>query len=295
MKKILVSGLINTETTVKIKEFPIEYFPIDYPFFGVNTRVSGVAYNIAKALSILGDEVIFTTMTGNDFGSQYIDTTLKEAGVSTEHIKKVLKATPSSAVLYEDNGRRQIYCDLKDIQESSYEFTKDLYESCDIVVACNINFNRELLKVAKDAGKLIATDVHVLSDINDEYNQDFMKAANILFLSDEGIKGDYKEFITSIENKFANDIIVLGMGSKGALMYVKEDDKFYELPAYKTEKVVNTVGAGDSLFSAFIHYYAKGLEPVECLKRAQAFASYKIGFDGASEGFATESIIEKML
>ena len=122
-----------------------------------------------------------------------------------------------------------------------------------------------------------------------------MKAANILFLSDEGIKGDYKEFITSIENKFANDIIVLGMGSKGALMYVKEDDKFYELPAYKTEKVVNTVGAGDSLFSAFIHYYAKGLEPVECLKRAQAFASYKIGFDGASEGFATESIIEKML
>ena len=295
MKKILVSGLINTETTVKIKEFPIEYFPIDYPFFGVNTRVSGVAYNIAKALSTLGDEVIFTTMTGNDFGSQYIDTTLKEAGVSTEHIKKVLKATPSSAVLYEDNGRRQIYCDLKDIQESSYEFTKDLYESCDIVVACNINFNRELLKAAKDADKLIATDVHVLSDINDEYNQDFMKAANILFLSDEGIKGDYKEFITSIENKFANDIIILGMGSKGALMYVKEDDKFYELPAYKTEKVVNTVGAGDSLFSAFIHYYAKGLEPIECLKRAQAFASYKIGFDGASEGFATESIIEKML
>ena len=33
MKKILVSGLINTETTIKIKQFPIEYFPIDYPFF----------------------------------------------------------------------------------------------------------------------------------------------------------------------------------------------------------------------------------------------------------------------
>ncbi len=34
MSKILVSGLVNTETTVKIKEFPIPYFPIDYPFFG---------------------------------------------------------------------------------------------------------------------------------------------------------------------------------------------------------------------------------------------------------------------
>lgn len=34
MKKILVSGLINTETTIKIKQFPIKYFPIDYPFLG---------------------------------------------------------------------------------------------------------------------------------------------------------------------------------------------------------------------------------------------------------------------
>ena len=294
MKKILVSGLINTETTVKIKQFPIEYYPIDYPFFGVNTRVSGVAYNIAKALSTLGDDVVFTTMTGNDFGSHYIDFALKEAKVSTENIKKILKATPSSAVLYDETGRRQIHCDLKDSQESSYGFTKALYEDCDIIVACNINFNRELLKVAKDSGKLIATDVHVLTDINDEYNQDFMNNANILFLSDEGINGEYQNFIMSIEDKFGNDIIVLGMGSKGALMYVKEDDKFYELPAYKTDKIVNTVGAGDSLFSAFIHFYAKGLKPVECLKRAQAFAAYKIGFDGASEGFATEEIIENM-
>ena len=294
MKKILVSGLINTETTVKIKQFPIEYYPIDYPFFGVNTRVSGVAYNIAKALSTLGDDVVFTTMTGNDFGSHYVDFALKEAKVSTENIKKILKATPSSAVLYDETGRRQIHCDLKDIQESSYGFTKELYEDCDIIVACNINFNRELLKVAKESGKLIATDVHVLTDINDEYNQDFMNNANILFLSDEGINGEYQDFIMSIEDKFGNDIIVLGMGSKGALMYVKEDDKFYELPAYKTDKIVNTVGAGDSLFSAFIHFYAKGLKPVECLKRAQAFAAYKIGFDGASEGFATEEIIENM-
>lgn len=295
MKKILVSGLINTETTVKVKQFPIEYFPIDYPFFGVNTRVSGVAYNIVKALTTLGDEVVFTTMTGDDFSSEYIEHNIKEVGVSTAHIRKVLKATPSSVVLYDETGRRQIYCDLKDIQDTSYEFSKDLYDDCDIVVACNINFNRGLLKAAKEAGKIIATDVHVLSDIDDEYNQDFMKNANILFLSDECIEGDYKDFLLSLEEKFQNDIIVLGMGSKGALMYVKSENKFYEEPAYKAPKIVNTVGAGDSLFSSFIHYYAKGLEPLECLKRAQAFAAYKIGFDGASEGFANEEIVEQMM
>ena len=54
MAKILVSGLINTETTVRVRQFPVAYYPIDYPFFGVNTAVSGVAYNIALALKTLG-------------------------------------------------------------------------------------------------------------------------------------------------------------------------------------------------------------------------------------------------
>ena len=32
--KLLVSGLLNTETTAAVRGFPIPYYPIDYPFFG---------------------------------------------------------------------------------------------------------------------------------------------------------------------------------------------------------------------------------------------------------------------
>lgn len=294
-KKILVSGLINTETTVKVKKFPIKYFPIDYPFFGVNTRVSGVAYNIVKALNTLGDDVKFVTMTGKDFAADYVGSVIREIGVSTENVKAVLKATPNSVVLYDEEGKRQIYCDLKDVQETAYEFEQELYADCHVVVACNTNFNRELLKKAKAHGKIIATDVHVLGDINDQYNKDFMEYANILFLSDENIKGDYREFLKELENTYGNDIIVLGMGNKGALMYVKEEEKFYQLPAITVGNVVNTVGAGDALFSSFIHFYAKGFSPLEALKYAEVFASYKIGFDGASEGFAEEEKIEELV
>ena len=295
MKKILVSGLINTETTVKIKSFPIEYFPIDYPFFGVNTRVSGVAYNLVKALKSLGDDVSLVTMTGDDFSADYIKAEVVNAGVDTKYINSILKATPNSVVLYDGNGKRQIYCDLKDVQDVKYDFKEELYMDSDVVIACNTNFNRELLKKAKAAGKIIATDVHVLGDIDDEYNQDFMKNANILFLSDENIKTDYKKFLMSIEEKFVNNIIVLGMGNKGALMYVKEEKEFYELPAVNIKEVVNTVGAGDALFSSFIHFYAKGLKPIDCLKRAEVFAAYKIGYDGASVGFTDEQTVEKIV
>ena len=96
MKKILVSGLINTETTVRVKEFPIEYFPIDFPFFGVNTRVSGVAYNLAKAFRSLGDDVRLVTMTGQDFSADYIKAEVEKIGVDTGYIKGILEATSNS-------------------------------------------------------------------------------------------------------------------------------------------------------------------------------------------------------
>ncbi len=291
MSNVFVSGLVNIETTVKVRNFPIEYYPVDYAFFGVNSAVSGVGYNIAKALTTLGDKVSLATMIGKDFEGEKILSELSKTGIDTKVVTEKLKATPTSVILYDDRGKRQIYCDLKDIQDTCYSFTQEFMDS-DIVVACNINFNRDLLKKAKEQGKIIATDVHVLSDIYDEYNRDFLEKADIVFLSDEGINGDYKDFLKSIYNTYHNKIIVLGMGSKGAMMLT--DNTIYELSAVKVENVVNTTGAGDSLFSGFIHHYAKGCEPLESLRKAEIFASEKIKSNGGAEGFVSESIVDKL-
>jgi len=66
MNNILVSGHITIETTVKIDHFPIEYSPIEYKFNGVNSTVSGVGYNITKALKILGGNPTLFSLIGND-------------------------------------------------------------------------------------------------------------------------------------------------------------------------------------------------------------------------------------
>lgn len=295
MKKILISGLVNTETTVRVRQFPVNYYPIDYPFFGINTTASGVAYNIAQALSTLGDDIRLLSLTGNDFPAAYIKEELRAAGIGTEYICTALKQTPSSVVLYDETGKRQIYCDLKDIQEASYGFTEEQLADTDIVVACNINFNRDLLHLAKRMGKTVATDVHVLGNIYDDYNREFMEHADILFLSDEAVGEDPYRFLMELEDAYHTPVIVLGRGGKGALMYLRNEDRFHEMPAVHVGEMVNTVGAGDALFSGFLHYYVKGLHPVECLKRAQVFASAKIRVSGASMGFVTEEEIEEML
>ena len=293
--KILVSGLLNTETTAAVRGFPIAYYPIDYPFFGVSTAVSGVAFNIAKALRTLGDEVCLTSMTGRDFPAAFIRDTVAELGIDPGNIREKLAQTPNSVVLYDPEGKRQIYCDLKDIQETTYDFSMELLADVDLVAACNINFNRPLLALAKAAGKCIATDVHVLSNVYDDYNREFMELADILFLSDEQVGEDYRGFLLHLAATYPSKVIVLGRGSRGAAMYLREGDRIVEMPAVTVGPVVNTVGAGDALFSAFLHYFTKGFSPEDALCRAQVFAACKITVSGASQGFVTEETIENHL
>ena len=292
---ILVSGLLNTETTTAVRGFPIEYYPIDYAFFGVNTAVSGVAFNLAKALTTLGDTVRLTSMTGRDFAAAYIRDALRELGIAEEYVQPKLGQTPSSVVLYDPEGKRQIYCDLKDIQETAYDFHGSMLEGIDLVVACNINFNRPLLSLARQSGKIIATDVHVLSDIHDEYNREFMEQADILFLSDEAVGDGYRGFLLQLAQAYPCRIIVMGRGPKGAAMYLRETGQIMEMPACSVGTVVNTVGAGDALFSSFLHFYAKGMAPIDALGRAQIFAAHKITANGAAQGFVTEQTVEACL
>ncbi len=294
MKNIFVSGLVNTETTVRIDRFPIEYCPIDYPFFGVNTAVSGVGFNIAKALKTLGSEVRLASMTGKDFAGEYIKSVLEESGISTVYLKPALKETPSSVILYDDEGKRRIYCDLKDIQETEYGFSENVCAEADVVIACNANFSRPLLSIAKQKGKIIATDVHVLTNIEDVYNGDFIRQADILFLSDEGIGENFREFLLKLAQSCQARVIVIGRGHRGAAVYLRDDNKTYSLAAAHVGNVINTAGAGDALFSAFVHFFAGGSSPVEALIRAEIFAAAKIRSKGASKGFVTENELETL-
>jgi ribokinase len=297
MTKILVSGLINIETTVKVEGFPIEYAPVHYPFFGVNSTVSGVGYNVAKALRTLGDEVCFLSIIGTDLAASMVVKTLQMIDISDEFIVQGMTHTAQSAIFYDPSGRRQINVDLKDIQEQNYPL--DLFDQalqdCSLATLCNINFSRPFLSRTRQAGKLIATDVHAISDLSDPYNADFMRAADILFMSDEWLPCAPEDWAQQVQNRYGNPIIVVGLGAEGALLAVKDDHFMERIPAVQTRKVVNTIGAGDALFSCFTHFYAQTSDPYQAIRKAIVFASWKIGETGAAEGFLDQKALKALL
>jgi ribokinase len=294
MNTILVSGLINIETTLKVEAFPVHYEPVRYPFFGVNSTVSGVGYNLAKAFTTLGDEVRFLSLVGQDLFGALVHQALQRASVADRFVLDQLPATPQSVILYDPSGTRMIHTDLKDIQETAYPQT--LYEQairgCALAALCNINFSRPFLAQARAAGALVATDVHAIADLDDAYNRDFMAGADVLFMSDARLPMPPADWAREVQARFNTPIVVIGLGADGALLAVREDQFVGRIPAVPTRPVVSTIGAGDALFSAFLHYYCRHRNPYAALDKAVIFASYKIGVAGAADGFLDEAGVD---
>lgn len=296
MAKILISGLINIETTLRVESFPIIYTPVRYPFFGLNSTVSGVGYNIAKALTRLGDEVRLLSIIGRDPVAMLVKDAMQRDGISGKNVLDIVEETAQSIILFDGEGKRQINVDLKDVQDTPFpqaRYTQAAAGS-DLLVLCNINFSRPFLEQARRSGKRIATDVHALTDLNDPYNTDFMRVADILFMSHEWLAVSPEKWARMVWDRYNPEVLVIGMASEGAVLAIKKDNFIERVPAARVRPVVNTIGAGDALFSAFLHFYTKSTDPYTALRKAMVFASYKIGAVSASDGFLDEPELEAL-
>jgi sugar/nucleoside kinase (ribokinase family) len=228
-------------------------------------------------------------MVGQDLAADQVRRALDRDGIPGDFVVGQIRQTPHSVIVYDGDGRRQINVDLKDVQEQTYSeslFDRAL-ERCSLAALCNVNFSRPFLRLARERGKLVATDVHAISDLEDAYNRDFMHA-DVLFMSDELLPCSPEEWVAAVLGRYGSQVVVIGLGAQGALLAVKRDRFVGCVPAVHTRRVVNTIGAGDALFSAFIHYYDRSQDPYEALRKAVFFASYKIGETGAAEGFLDE-------
>lgn len=247
-------------------------------------------------LNALGHEVLLLSLIGNDLNGETIKRTLTEMHIGHEHVLATMPQTPQSVILYDPSGRREVYTDLKDIQERTFPIDsfEKLAAASDLCVLCNINFARALLPVAKRLGKIIASDVHAISNLEDDFNRDFMAAADMLFCSHERLPESPEQWVQAVGRRYNPAVQVVGMGADGSLLALRGQPPQHA-PALTTRPVVNTIGAGDALFAAFLHGWLQtGGDAYQSLQLATIFASWKVGGNGGADGFLSREELQRL-
>ncbi|HVG00404.1 MAG TPA: carbohydrate kinase family protein, partial [Chloroflexia bacterium] len=277
--------------------FPIPYRSAQFVPFGVDIGVSGVGYNLAKALSVLGDEVVLASIVGRDRQAATIREHLRDDGLDDRYVLARVESTPLSVVAYDETGRRAAFADLKDLMTQVYP--PDLFDEALAGVAgvlfTQVAYCRPLLAPVRDAGKLVAVDLQLISDLHDPYKRPYLEAAEIVFMSGEDLPEPPEMWAWHLLKHYPGVRLVgIGLGAEGALLAVRDTGLTLRVPADTPRPVINTSGAGDALFACFMHYYVSTHDAEKSMRRAVLFASYKIGEAGSSRGLLDESGLEQL-
>lgn len=295
MSKFLVAGVTQIETIVRVDKVPVSYVPLTSMNDSIFTAVGGDAYNESLALKWLGDDVTFMSIVGRNQDLGIINPPDRKVTLSTEYIIPQMKETPTEVVFYDKHRKQQIFEDIKDLRENTYDMSMvtPLVNSCDMMVLANANFCRPFAIAASEHGKPIAVNIRNYNPEKEKYNTDFLKPAKVLYFSDDTLTEDPYAFIDRMASTYGTEVIILGQGSEGLIIYDKTKDIRAHYKTVKTNEVVNTIGAGNALFACFLHYYMETGDSVNAIKNALLFASYKIGFMGTSNGFMTTEQVEQ--
>ncbi len=295
MSKFVVAGIIQIETIVKVDQIPIGYAPVTSVPDTIFTSAGGDAYNESLALRWLGDRVDLLSVVGRNQDMSILNPQDREITLNTDYVLPLIDSTPTQVVLYDKNRKEQIFEDIKGLRDAEYRMSMvpPMVAACDMLVLSNANFCRPFIDVAKQYGKKIAVNIHTYFEEKEKYNVDFLQNASILYFSDDTIQTDPFDFVRGIAEKYGTDIIILGQGAKGLILYDRARDISVHYDTVRTNEVVNTTGAGNAMFACFLHYYQETGDSVYSIKNAMLFASYKIGYMGTSNGFMTVEQLEQ--
>ena len=87
--------------------------------------------------------------------------------------------------------------------------------------------------------------------------------------------------------------MIITRGSSGSLIYSKNLDEIYKIPAFKPQKIEDPTGLGDTYMAAYAALRLEGENPKKCGVFAAAAASLKLENKSAFKG--NRALIEKKI
>ena len=115
-----------------------------------------------------------------------------------------------------------------------------------------------------------------------------LEVADVLKLNDEecavlaelfGLPGDPRGAVAALADRFELSHVILTLGAKGSMLY--DGAAFAEYPVAPCEKLVDTVGCGDSFLAAWCVAFLCGKGADAAMREATALSAYVAGHKGA--------------
>ncbi len=251
-------------------------------------NAGGAPANVCVQAVKLGQQAAYLTKVGNDGFGEFLIETLKNEGVDTSYIRTSDKHDTSLAfVSFKEDGERQFSFYRRaaaDLYFTAEDFKDVQFESRDILEFGSVALKTEearsahkyLIKKAQSAGASIFFDPNLRFNLWEDKEQlrgtvlEFARFADVIKV---GV--DELEFITGLPAESAVTamfngklkILLVTDGGKGAKLYLADGRRF-DCGGYKV-KAVDTTGAGDSFFGAFIAQYMAGNGEYDYLEMLQ--------------------------
>ena len=234
-------------------------------------KAGGAPANVCVQAVKLGCEAAYLTKVGNDGFGDFLIETLKKEGVDTGYIPKDSDLDTSLAfVSFTEDGEREFSFfrkaaadlffttgDFKDVEFSAGDVLE--YGSVALKTFVARSTHKYLIDKAREAGALICFDPNLRFNLWEDAKElkkvvnEFAVFADVIKVGEEEL-----EFITGLKGNEAEramfkgnlKVLLVTNGGKGARL-ILADGRRADCSGYKV-KVVDTTGAGDSFFGAFI-------------------------------------------
>ena len=289
MKKIVVVGSSNVDTTLHVKDFPKPGETINAS--EVTMAAGGKGANQAVAAAKSGAETQFISRVGEDSTGEFMLKQLKNYGVSLEYVQTTAgQNTGHAYITLNDNGQNDIIIDHGanySLSVSDIDSASNLLGEVDCVIAqfeTPLEATIEAFKLAKRQGAVtILNPAPAIKNIPQE----------LLQLTDVITPNETESAaITGIEINEENDLklsaaklhemgvsnVVITYGDKGAYISTAVAEKL--VPAFKVS-AVDTTAAGDTFLGFLAGNLNKDLTNIEqaavIASRASSIAVQRLG------------------
>ena len=278
MKRIIVVGSSNVDTTLHVQDFPKPGETINAT--GVSEAGGGKGANQAIAAAKSGAECTFISRVGDDnFGPWMIDQ-LSGYGVKTGHAYITLNAEGQNDIIIDHGANYKL-------TSADVEKAKDLIAQADCVVAqleTPIPATIAAFKLAKAAGKVTILNPapavkdlpQELLDLTDAITPNETESALLTGLPVEN-EADLAKNAAKLHDMGIKTVIIT-YGSKGS--YVSAEAFTGLVPAFKV-KAVDTTAAGDTFLGYFVGTvksdFSNVQEAARFANRASSLAVQKLG------------------